>query len=599
MLSTVTGKVHILPDTVSCRIAAGEVVERPASVVKELIDNSLDAGSTLITIDVEDGGRRLIRVMDNGEGMTRIDARLACQRFATSKLLAEEDLYTLTTMGFRGEALPSIASVSRFHLKTVPPETTLGTQTHSMGGMSWEVQDYSGSQGTQVEVRDLFFNTPGRLKFLKTVPTEFSKICYVIQQAAAVHPEVHFRLRHQNNKVLEYPAVTTPQDRLLQIYGGEFLERFLPVTHHAGSFQLTGFTVSPHHARASRMPQEIFVNSRPIKNTTISHAVYEAYGSFLPKGKHPQFILFVQLDPQTVDINVHPTKREVRFSHPEFIHTGILRAIKALFFTQNSPTTVSSDQTFRPFPDSHRPGPAKPTAGSLGIAPAPFQRFSELPGTNTRMSSSLSLFVQEPPSAYTGKEQTYDVYPLGQIHHTFLLGQINQDVFIVDQHTAHERVLFERLIRSWNKRDILQQGLLIPEPVELLPHQGELLEEWLPVLAQAGLDVERFGTTSYVVRAVPAVLGNVSVGPLVLELVEELSEWQSTDSLENKIRPILATMACQSAVQAGRPMTQPEIKELLQDWAQENFPMTCPHGRRVAIRHSLEELHTVFARPLE
>ena len=599
MLSTVTGKVHILPDTVSCRIAAGEVVERPASVVKELIDNSLDAGSTLITVEVEDGGRRLIRVTDNGEGMTRMDAQLACQRFATSKLRAEEDLYTLTTLGFRGEALPSIASVSRFHLKTVRPETTLGTQTHSMGGMTWEVQDYSGSQGTQVEVRDLFFNTPGRLKFLKTVPTEFSKICYVIQQAAAVHPEVHFRLRHQNHKVLEYPAVSTPQDRLLQLYGAEFLERFLPVTHHAGSFQLTGFTVSPYHARTSRMPQEIFVNGRPIKNTTISHAVYEAYGSFLPKGKHPQFILCVHLDPQTVDINVHPTKREVRFSHPEFIHTGILRAIKGLFFTQSAPTAVSSDHTLRSFPDPHHPHPAKPTAGSLGVAPAPFQRFADLPGTHTRMSSTQSLFVQEPPPVYTGKEQTCDVYPLGQIHHTYLLGQINQDVFIVDQHTAHERVLFERLVRSWNTKEILQQGLLIPEPVELLPHQGELLEEWLPILAQAGLEVERFGSTSFVVRAVPAVLGNVSVGPLVLELLEELSEWQSTDSLENKIRPILATMACQSAVQAGRPMTQPEIKELLQDWAKENFPMTCPHGRRVAIRHSLEELHTVFARPLE
>ena len=599
MLSTVTGKVHILPDAVSCRIAAGEVVERPASVVKELVDNSLDAGSTLISVEVEDGGRRLIRIMDNGEGMTRMDAQLACQRFATSKLRAEADLFTLTTLGFRGEALPSIASVSDFHLKTVPPDTTLGTHTHSMGGTAWEVLDFTGSQGTQVEVRDLFYNTPGRLKFLKTVGTEFSKICYVIQQAATVHPGVHFRLRHQQHNVLEYPAVPTPHDRLLQLYGPEFLKRFLPVTHHAGSFQLSGFTVSPHHARTSRTPQEIFVNGRPIKNTTISHAVYEAYGSFLPKGKHPQFVLFVHLDPQTVDINVHPTKREVRFSHPEFIHAGMLRAIKALFFTHNTPTTGSREHALKSFPVSPHQPPARPTSTSLGIAPAPFQRFSGLPGTSTSLTPSFSLFVQEPPSLYTGKEQTFDVYPLGQIHHTYLLGQINQDVFIVDQHTAHERVLFERLIRSWTKREILQQGLLIPEPVELLPHQGELLEEWLPVLTQAGLDVERFGTTSYVVRAVPAVLGNVSVGPLVLELLEELSEWQSTDSLENKIRPVLATMACQSAVQAGRLMTPPEIKELLQDWAQENFPMTCPHGRRVAIQHSLEELRTVFARPME
>ncbi|HNP30190.1 MAG TPA: DNA mismatch repair endonuclease MutL, partial [Nitrospirales bacterium] len=588
MISTVTGKIQILPDTVSCRIAAGEVVERPASVVKELIDNSLDAGSTLITVDVEDGGRRVIRVIDNGAGMTRMDAQLACQRFATSKLRSEEDLLTLTTMGFRGEALPSIASVSRFSLKTVPPESTLGTHTQSMGGTAWEVQEYTGSQGTQVEVRDLFFNTPGRLKFLKTIPTEFSKICYVIQQAAAVHPGIHFRVRHQNHKVLEYPAVATLQNRLLQIYGPEFLDRYLPVTYNAGSFQLTGFTVSPHHARASRAPQEIFVNGRPIKNSTISHAVHEAYGSFLPKGKHPQFIVFINLDPQTVDINVHPTKREVRFSHPEFIHTGVLRSIKALFFTQPSSDTIGNDLNEKTAPVAPPLHSARTTTRSLTVAPAPFQHVSDFPGSGTTRPSPLSLFVQEPPSVYESKEQPWDVYPLGQIHHTYLIGQINEDVFIVDQHTAHERVRFERLLRSWKKKEILQQTLLIPEPVELLPHQGELLEEWQPFLTQAGLEVERFGATSYVVRAIPAMLGNISVGSLILELVDELSEWQSTDILDNTIKPILATMACQSAVQAGRSMTQQEITILLQDWAQENFPMTCPHGRRVAIRHSLE-----------
>ncbi len=596
MLSTVTGKVQILPDHVSCRIAAGEVVERPASVVKELIDNSLDAGSTLITVEVEEGGRRVIRVTDNGTGMMRMDAQLACQRFATSKLRSEDDLLTLRTMGFRGEALPSIASIARFCLKTVPRDSTLGTQTLSTGGVAWEVQDYTGPQGTQVEVRDLFFNTPGRLKFLKTVPTEFSKVCYVVQQAATVHPGIHFRLRHQNHKVLEYPAVSSLQDRLLQIYGPDFLARFLPITYKSGSFQLTGFTVSPHHARTSRAPQEIFVNGRPIKNSTISHAVHEAYGSFLPKGKQPQFMVFIHLDPQSIDINVHPTKREIRFSHPEIIHTGVLRGIKALFCTQPSSGIVSDEHKEKAGPVPHS---ARPSSSSLSVAPTPFQHGPEFPGTGTNRHSTLSLFVQEPPSVYSGRDQACDIYPLGQIHHTYLLGQIDQDLFIVDQHTAHERVRFERLLRSWKKKEILQQRLLIPEPVELLPHQGELLEEWLPSLTQAGLEVERFGTTSYVVRAIPAMLGNISVGSLVLELLDELSEWQSTDSLDNTIKPILATMACQSAVQAGRPMTQPEITILLQDWAQENFPMTCPHGRRVAIRHSLEELHTLFARPLK
>jgi DNA mismatch repair protein MutL len=218
-------------------------------------------------------------------------------------------------------------------------------------------------------------------------------------------------------------------------------------------------------------------------------------------------------------------------------------------------------------------------------------------GTNKAVH--LSLFAQEPPSAYTTHKQEFQVIPLGQIHQTYLLGHINQDLFIIDQHTAHERVLFERLIQAWSQKDVLQQSLLIPESIDLLPHQGALIEEWLPVLSQTGLDIERFGPSSYVVRAVPAILGSAAVGPLVLELLEELSEWKSTDSLETVIRPILATMACQSAVQAGRTMTLPEISTLLHDWAQENFPMTCPHGRRVAIRHSVEELNTLFARASE
>ena len=597
MSSLVTGKIHVLPDDVSCRIAAGEVVERPASVVKELIDNSLDATSSLITIEIEEGGQRLIRVIDNGMGMNRDDAQLACQRFATSKLQAEDDLFTLTTLGFRGEALPSIASVSRFSLKTIPSESLVGTETHSERGTAWDTQDYAGAPGTQVEVRDLFFNTPGRLKFLKTVSTEFSKISYTVQQAATTNPHIHFRLLHHDHKILDYPAVATFQDRLIQMYGPIFLDRFLPLAQLPGSFQLTGFTVSPHHARTSRTPQEIFVNGRPIKNTTISHAIYEGYKSFLPKGKHPQFIICIQLDPHTLDINVHPTKREVRFSHPEVLHSGILRAIKQTFVTGSSFVIESPDEVREAFSVQPDIPAAKPTAQSLAVTQASTPRFSSR--QDITHPAHLSLFAQEPAVRYTAQQQQFQVIPLGQIHHTYLLGHINEDLYIIDQHTAHERVIFERLLRAWGQKDVLQQDLLIPEPIELLPHQGGLIEEWLPVLSQTGLDIERFGPTSYVVRAVPAILGTITLGPLVLELLEELSEWKSTDSLDTLIRPILATMACQSAVQAGRTMTLPEITTLLQDWAQENFPMTCPHGRRVAIRHSVEELNTLFARASE
>lgn len=597
MSPLVAGKIHVLPEAVSCRIAAGEVVERPASVVKELIDNSLDAGSTLITIEIEDGGRRLIRVTDNGMGMNPVDAQLACQRFATSKLHAEDDLFRLTTLGFRGEALPSIASVARLSLKTVPSESSVGCHTHSEGGEGWRTQDYAGASGTQVEVRDLFFNTPGRLKFLKTISTEFSKISYTVQQAATINPHIHFRLLHHNHKILDYPEASSIHDRVVQMYGPSFLDRFLPLTATPGPFQLTGFTVSPHHARTSRTPQEIFVNGRPIKNTTITHAIYEGYKSFLPKGKHPQFIVCIRLDPHTLDINVHPTKREVRFSHPEVLHSGILHAIKQTFIASS---TFDIDVSAKDHEDVsaqfHIPT-AKPTVQSLAVTPVSSSKFSRDRGGSRAMHASL--FAQEPPSTYMMQKEEFHVIPLGQIHQTYVLGHINQDLYIIDQHTAHERVIFERLLQDWNQKDIAQQVLLIPEPIELLPHQGTLIEEWLPVLSQTGLDIERFGPTSYVVRSVPAILGTVTVGPLVIELLDELAEWKSTNSIETLIRPILATMACQSAVQAGRTMTLPEISTLLHDWAQKNFPMTCPHGRRVAIRHSVEELNTLFARASE
>ncbi|MDR4494017.1 MAG: DNA mismatch repair endonuclease MutL [Nitrospirales bacterium] len=594
MHSPAQGKIQVLPDDVSCRIAAGEVVERPASVVKELLENSLDAGSTLITIEVEEGGRRLIRIIDNGEGMSRSDAQLSCQRFATSKLRHENDLHHLNTLGFRGEALPSIASISRFRLKTIPPDSPVGTETSSIGGTTWDIQDFAGTRGTEIEVRDVFFNTPGRLKFLKSVPTEFSKICYVVQQAALVNPTVHFRLFHQGNKVFEYPTATTTQDRLLQVYGTAFLERYVPLAHQSQGVQLAGFTVSPHFARNTRSPQEIFVNRRAVKNSTIAHAIQEGYGSFLPKGRQPQYILFLTLDPDSLDVNVHPTKREVRFSRPEIIHSGIRQAIKNVFF--EAPTqktflretpeiTLTEPVTSRGLKPSFW-SPASSNTRSAGHSP-----------TSTPTGRALSLLVQEPTTPYASPEQPCSIYPLGQIHHTYLLGQIDDDLYIIDQHTAHERVLFERLLRNWANRELSQQGLLIPEPLELPPHQQSQLEEWLPTFEKVGLQIERFGQTAYVVRSVPSILGSVSVGPLVMELLEELTEWRSQDSLEKALRPIFATMACQCAVQAGRAMSHPEIHTLLQDWAQERFPMTCPHGRRIALRHSVQELQTLFARP--
>jgi DNA mismatch repair protein MutL len=574
--------IKILPEALSTRIAAGEVVERPAAVVKELIDNGLDAMSKMITVEVEEGGRRLIRVTDDGEGMTRENAQLACHRFATSKLRSETDLHNIRTLGFRGEALPSIASISKFSLRTMRREELVGTATSSKGGDSWSLSDYSGAPGTQVEVKDLFFNTPARKKFLKSIATEFSQICHVVQQAAMAWPAVHFRLVHNGHSVFDLPSVGAPQDRVLQIFGDRFMNKVLRVDHERSGLRVEGYTVSPYHTGTSRTTQEIFVNRRPVKNTTIAHATYQAYGSFLPKGRHPIFALFIDLDPAIVDVNVHPAKREVRFSHPDFIHSTVKEAVRlSLHKTLQNPIMTPSAEG----PDQGR-GQTAPSRQTRDLLYSP----------ESHGETTASQISRETAPAYSLIDQGLEVVPLGQVDRTFLVGQVNEELQIVDQHTAHERVLFERLWRAWQAHTLQTQPLLIPEPVDLPPHQCQLLGEHLPDLAQLGLEIEQFGQHAFVVRSVPAMLGPISVSLLIHQLVEDLSEWHSVDSLEARIRPIFASMACQTAVQAGRLMTGPEIQELLTDWAREGYPMTCPHGRRIAFRLTLDELNKMFGR---
>ena len=598
-------KISILPEAVSSRIAAGEVVERPAAVVKELLDNSLDAGSTLITVEVEEGGRRLIRVTDNGEGMTRSNAQLACQRFATSKLRSEHDLLNIMTLGFRGEALPSIASISHFCLRTVDRDGPVGTELQSEGGESWAISDYAGAPGTQVEVKNLFFNTPARKKFLKSITTEFSKICHAVQQAAMAWPNIHFRLIHNEHPVSDYPSAKSREDRLLQIYGTRFINRVLPVNHERPGLRIEGYTANPYYTRASRSPQEIFVNRRSVKNSTIAHAAYEAYGTFLPKGRHPIFALFIEIDPATVDVNVHPAKREVRFANPEFIHASIKEALRLpLHSTSDTPShdppqripqlTKQTDR-WASFPSSTLPGPStqSPQNETTSSVQSTHVLFS---GSEGREESPTPLSAHESAPAYSLIDQELHVVSFGQVNKTFLVGQINTELHIVDQHTAHERVQFERLLRAWHNQSIQTQTLLIPEPIELPPHQCELLAEHVPTLAKLGLEIEQFGPQAFVVRAVPAMLGPMSVSALIHQLIEDLSEWNSVDTLEKKILPIFASLACQSAVQAGRTMTNPEIQELLTDWAREGYPMTCPHGRRIALRLPFDELDKMFGR---
>ncbi len=609
MTMPLESKIRVLPDSVSCQIAAGEIVDRPASVVKELIDNSLDAGSTMIAVDILDGGKRLIRVTDNGEGMTRVDAQLACQRFATSKLSSAQDLLSISTYGFRGEALPSIASVSKFRLLTAKRDSSVGTELIAEGGPVSSVEDQASSHGTRIDVEELFFNTPGRQKFLKSTPTEFSHICHVVQQAALTRHATQFRLRHNDHIVFDFPAVPSFQDRLLQLYGTKLLDQMLPIDCERGAIIVRGIAVNPYHARTSRTPQEIFVNGRCIKNTTVSHAIYEAYGSFLPKGRHPTFALFLEIDPRDVDVNVHPSKREVKFSNPDIVHRVVKEAVirplqrksmvrstddSSAFGTGWTPESSSSAASQDPSiqagvklrslnVDSIQGRPTLSVDESKNVA----QLFSQ--------GSGQEEFAQEARASYL-LEPDFTVCILGQIRHTYIVAQVGEEFHVVDQHTVHERVLFERLWRSWLEKTIQSQALLIPEPIEVQPHTAALLQSALPELESLGMELEPFGASAFVMRSVPALLGQMDYAALVQDLVDDLSEWKSLDSIEKRIRPVLASMACQGAVQAGRPMAEPEMKLVLEDWVKEGFPMTCPHGRRVTMRFSMEELHRIFGR---
>ena len=595
-IASSVGKIQVLPSDVIGRIAAGEVVERPAAVVKELLENSLDAGSAAITVEIKDGGLGLIRVSDDGEGMSRRDASLAFERHATSKLRSDDQLGAVRTMGFRGEALPSIAAVSKVRLTTVARHDEVGTQLWLTGGTITRVEDAAAIPGTTIDVSELFFNTPARRKFLKSTTTEFSHISHVVQQAALAWPQVHMRLVHNGYEVFALPAVSSPRDRVLQVYRAAFGERALAVDVERDGLSLKGFIVDPVRARSGRTPQELFVNRRPIKNSTVQHAVIDGYSSFLAKGHAPLFVLFLDVEPHRVDVNVHPTKREVRFADTEQIHQLVRSAVRQTLGRAQVETSMAGavHAEMTGVIPSSRVFPEREHIPSAGVSADPMAR-SKASVTPPDSVESQTSFVGEGATAYASPASR-DILALGQLHRTYLIAQVGDELQVVDQHTAHERVLFERLWRAWQGNTVTSQPLLLPEPLELPVQQAVILQRHLPELERLGLLIEPFGPSSFLIRSLPIMLGHPDLAALVQDLMEDLEQWDSISSLETKVKPILASLACHSAVRAGRAMALPEITQLVQDWVAEGLIMTCPHGRRVAFRLSGDELARLFDR---
>jgi DNA mismatch repair protein MutL len=600
-----SAKIHVLPGDVVSRIAAGEVIERPAAVVKELLENSLDAGGLHVTIDVKDGGVTLIRVTDDGEGISRADLPLAFERHATSKLRSDRDLALVTTMGFRGEALPSIASVSHVLVTTATRQDTVGSQLTLVAGAGRAIVDAPAVPGTRIDVSNLFFNQPARKKFLKSATTEFSHISHAVQLAGLAWPSVHFRLTHNGQEILNYPAVTADRDRILQVYRQAFLDRTIEVRGRIAGCSMRGVMVDPLHARASRTPQELFVNRRPIRNATVFHAVMDGYGSFLPKGHHPTYVLFLDLEPDRLDVNVHPTKKEVRFAETEALHQLVRQSVRhALGGPERKVvlglTQAGLSQTIPEF----APTAGRQTSSSGYFHPAPLtatlrqdarNKVSDTVPLSGTVEGNQLAFAHEATAAYQQAERP-GIVPLGQILRTYLVAQVGDELQVVDQHTAHERVLFQRLWREWQSRDIPSQPLLIPEPIELSAAQNTLLLKRRDDLEKLGLLIEPFGTTAVAIRGVPVGLGKVDAAVLVQDLLDDLIEWDTASSLELRVQPVLASLACHGAVRAGRTLALPEIQQLIHDWVQEGLIMTCPHGRRTAFRLSTDELAKLFGR---
>jgi DNA mismatch repair protein MutL len=591
------GKIAILPTPLINQIAAGEVIERPASVVKELMENSIDAGSTRIEVDIKTGGRLLIRVRDDGEGMCKEDALLAFQRHATSKIRTDRDLLSIQTLGFRGEALPSIGAVSKVRLVTSPrggkeEEINVATEVLLEGGQILKVQEASALPGTLIEVREIFFNTPARLKFLKSVATELGHISRLLQQQALAHPHISFSLSHEGKQLLDLPSVPDRMFRVQQVYGRALSEHLLCVAAEWAKIKIWGAVSKPPYTKGTRAYQEIFVNRRHIASPFILHAVYEAYGTALMRGQHPVVLLFLEMEGQMLDVNVHPTKREVRFHDPKLIYDLIKECIKTGLQETSRTGLGLGDRvqeaaatylrTHSVSPGVEWRSPKEKEAGWVSHADR---------GTNL---TAVSLAGQEQAPL---PEFVAEMIPLGQVYDTFILARVHGELWIVDQHAAHERVLYERFLKDAQKGRTPSQRLLIPQTLELSMTQVMILREIMDQLESLGLEIESFGPQSMMIRTVPIFLGEADLQGLIMDLIEDWMHLEKISSAEDRQKNLVATMACHGAVKANEALTVTEMESLLKDVLQlPATTVTCPHGRPFKVKFVRKELETMFRR---
>src|SRR5437660_1587098 len=683
------GRIHVLSETVANQIAAGEVVERPASVVKEMLENSLDAGSTRIRIQIEAGGKKLIQITDNGCGMVRDDALLAFERHATSKIKNAEDLLSVATLGFRGEALPSIASVSRLRLETRAADEPAGTVIEINGGRMARVEEAGLPLGTSITVRDLFFNIPARKKFLKAESTELSHIASLVTHYALAPPDKHFALHSATNAMLVAPPVAGRSERVYQVFGKETLDQLIPVAARQaldhvglpqpppwrrkeveedgedaapkdpGEMRVHGFVSKPEIQKLNRNSIFIFVNGRLIRDRLVQHALTEAYRNIIPPTVYPVVLLFLELPAAEVDVNVHPSKTEVRFRQQSAMHDFVRDSVRgALMKARPVPQFVAEIRAHATASQALTPGTLTPGAGwppSEDGLPAAGVRLREaehsepgadgnfalqvpvVPPISARFQFEGGIAVEanaaipvargletaplDPNFAATLPRQQFDAVPdhgcspaldvseeeptlsalgtlkpLGQIRNSFILAVNEDGLWIVDQHVAHERVLFERVLKQRAAMRVESQRLLMPIVLELSPAQQAVFREISEELARNGFEAEPFGARSVAIKVAPAGVEAAAVEHMLHELLDQFSSEEQSLNLEKIRTRIAASIACHAAIKVNMPPEQNKMEWLLAELAKTDHPMSCQHGRPVVLRYSVKDIQRAFKR---
>lgn len=661
------GRIQVLSDDLANKIAAGEVVERPASVVKELLENSLDAGATDLRIDIEAGGRRLIRIVDNGSGMLRDDALLAFERHATSKIRQTRDLFSISTLGFRGEALPSIGSVSRLTLDTRSSEEHVGSHIEIAGGKILRYDEAAFPTGTTIAVRDLFYNVPARRKFLRSEQTELAHIASLVTHYSLAHPDKSFELRHNNNELLNVTPVGSLRERVYQVFGSRALEdlveiegvrRDMPVEPDENGevgppefFELSGFVSRPQIQKSNRNSIFLFVNRRLIRDRLLMHALTSAYHNLIPPNAFPFALLFLDCGAEEVDVNVHPAKTEVRFRRGSFVHDYVRDAIRDVLtksrpvssvpirdtpqaaatlpyseFTQSLESQQFSESQLAEPPmtqeqaaqlpefilkpqqspsprfdfsgpsiDLYATEPAGPDGG--GNAPLPQSPTPGVAPLRLRIPDTHGAFPREaildaPPTM----EALADLRPLGQLQDSFIIAASRDGLWIIDQHVAHERILFEKVLKQRAAGKVEMQNLLMPLILELTAGQLIEYERIREELLAIGFDTELFGARTIAVKSAPAAVGPADTERLIFEILEIAESEMRKVSLDDLRRGMAASIACRAAIKINMRLDPAKIDYLLRELAQTEYPMSCPHGRPVALRYAIRDILKGFHR---